>query len=171
MKYKILLLIILLLAPISVLAKEEVSIQCTGDKEEFVCTFASLFDYPISAIDFHYEVPEYAKITATSVDESWEGSMEDKWFSLYSERDYTGFKKLGTITLKSSKELKESDIIIKDLKVYDSFFQEHLISTSVNIPKKERSIIKFIIPCVIILIGIVSIIWIIKRRSNKHEKI
>lgn len=168
MNYKIILAIIFALLPIQAFAEESIDIDCKRIENIYECGISGNIDYSVSAIDFHFSIPEYAHITKYDIDSNWEGSADDMWASLYSVEDHSGSFPLLTLTLESSKKIENSDIKINDLLVYDSKYVEHKVDLNNKKSEKNNKFdnIKLLIItiCAIIILGI--IVLMIKMKGD-----
>ena len=164
MKFKFLILILLLIPLVRVHASELITVDCNKENKEYICKFKGNFDYEISAIDFHYSIPKYATQNSFKVLDNWLGETDDFWVSLYSDQNLQGEFPIMEVTISSKKKISNDDITISDVLVYDEYYQEHKIDIDVKTEKKCQSIIVIAIICVIIM---VAIILFIKRRLIK----
>lgn len=172
MNYRLLLLIILCVFPVSVYASEDILINCDKENTVYECKVSANVDYDVSAIEFHFTLPDYANVLSYEVDSRWEGLADDNWVSLYSAEDWIGEIPLLSLKIESNLEFKESDFTIHDLTIIDSNYKEHKIDKteeknvekSIKINKKKLLII---IICVIIIL--VIIITLIKNRKGDSK--
>lgn len=168
MKFRYLILLILILIPSSVSAKEAIEIECKKEKNIYECKVSGNVSYEVSAIDFHFSLPKYANVKSYKLDSRWEGSADDNWVSLYSEIDSKDIFPLLTLQIESKKSIKESDFKITDLIIYDKEFKEHKVNEK-NVDNNKKKILISII-CVILIIGTIAIICIKKKGKSKWRK-
>lgn len=170
MKYK-LLIICLLLLPLKCFALERVDVSCDKTNDIYDCRLSANIDYAISGIDFHFSLPSSAKLVSYELDSKWEGTADDFWVSVYSEKDVTGETPILTLKIESTKKLKNTDIEIKDLLIIDSKYKEHKVNINKDkkeVNSKQFDIMKLLIItiCVIIILSIIVIIKKLKGDSK-----
>lgn len=165
MKFKYLVLLMLLLFPFQVLAKEKIEIECKKEKEIYECKLSGNVDYEVSAIDFHFSLPSYASVKSYEIDSRWEGSADDNWVSLYSEANSKDKFPLVTLQIESKKSIKESSFNITNLIIFDKDFVEHKVNevNEKNVDNHKKKILISII-CVILIIG--TIVICIKKKGK-----
>lgn len=170
MNYKIILAIIFALFPIQVYAEESMDINCKRIESVYECGISGNIDYSVSAIDFHFSIPEYAQIIKYDIDSNWEGSADDNWVSLYSAEDHSGNFQLLKLTIEANKKIENADIKINDLLVYDSKYVEHKVDLNNKKFEKNNKFdnIKLLIItiCAIIILGIIALIIKMKGDSK-----
>lgn len=164
-------ILLILLFPFTVKANELISIECVKDNNEYSCLVYGIPEYPIRAIDFKYSLPKYVIDSSFVLDERIIGRTDGNWISALFE-DLTYEKILiGTLKIKTNKELNSNDIIISDEKIVNENYEDVIINDNINnnVNRKESSrwLLKIIIPCVIIIIGIMIFIFVKMRGGKK----
>ncbi len=171
MKYRIFLL--LLLIPMSVSANTILDIECKEEKNNlYKCEVIGNFEYEVSAIDFHYSLPENTELKEYSLSNNWLGDADDNWLSLYSDENFIGKTPIITLMIESKNNLKSEDILIQDLLLYDADFKEHKIENDVKIDENKQTLTIIEIICAIIVVGIIlltMIILVIKRLNRRGD--
>lgn len=170
MNFRMFLVLILAFIPLFAMAEENLDISCEKIGNISECKINGNIDYSVSAIDFHFSIPEYAKIIKYDIDSNWEGAADDNWVSLYSAEDYSGNFQLLTLTIESNKKIENADIKINDLLVYDSKYVEHKVDLNNKKSEKNNKFdnIKLLIItiCAIIILGIIALIIKMKGDSK-----
>lgn len=180
---KLYLLLIFFLFPVSVFAtNNNITVECPTEikkDEEITCVVKAKSDIPLVSIELEYKLPEGIKQINQEIDSSWEGKAKENAFYLYTNKGKSDFN-LGTITLKSTKEYKNVELIIEKHVIGDTNYEEHIIidKTDVNNveTKKEKeteeknNIFKYVI--IIMIIGTIVVGFLIykRTRSGKNEK-
>ncbi len=167
MKYKI-FIIMLLLIPMQVLASEDIIINCKKNNDAYECKVSANIDYEVSAIDFHFSLPDYANVVSYELDSRWEGSADENWVSIYSAENHKVEIPLLSLNIESKSSFKDTNIEIHDLLIYDSDYQDHKVDTKKNEKKKKNDIKKLLIVtiCAIIILGIIALIIKLKGDSK-----
>lgn len=171
MNYKVLVVLILLIFPMQVFAKEEIDIGCEKVNNYYECKISGNIDYFVSAIDFHFSLPTNAKVVSYEIDSIWEGSADNNWVSLYSAENHIGKISFLTLNVDAGDDFSKDDIKIQDLLIYDSKYQEHKISNE-EIKKSEKNIkfynnkLLIVVICVIIILGIIALVIKLKGDSK-----
>lgn len=174
MDFRKLIILLLLFIPFTnVYALEAITVDCNKEKKIYVCKIEGNFDYEISAIDFHYSLPDYAKLEDFKIDPLWLGSADNNWLSVYASNDFYESFPIMELSISSNKKINNEDIKITDILVYDKKFQEHKVKLDVKQTKKRQPSIIIDIICVIIILTIIivlsrkKIIKILKRGDAK----
>lgn len=171
MNYRLVFITIILsilIAPISVSAKEYLIIDCNKSGKEYICDIKGNYDEEVTALEYTYSLPKNVTLIDFIKDSSWEGTNENNMISLYTDVNKSGVFNIGKLKLKTSKNFKSNDIKTEKLLFYDSSFQEiELENNSVKNEKNKvnnsKSIIYLIIGCVIIFIVVVVFLSIKKK--------
>lgn len=156
MKFKYLILM-LLFFPLNVFALESIDVDCKESNENnYECLVKGHFDYEISALDFHYEIPEYSNLIKYEFLNTWEGEGDNFWVSLYSLDNYSNDFDIMKLYIESD-NLENKDIILKDILVYDANYQEHEVKLNVKQEKKSENKVLIYVVYGIIIIGIIIV--------------
>lgn len=165
MKFKYLILM-LLFFPLNVFALESIDVDCKESNEiNYECLVKGHFDYEISALDFHYEIPESSNLIKYELLNTWEGEADNFWVSLYSLDNYSNDFDIMKLYIESD-NLENKDIILKDILVYDANYQEHEVKLNVKQEKKKENKVLIYVVCGIIIIGIIIVCTMIVLKKG-----
>ena len=184
MKYIKILLLTFFLFPLSVVASNEgAKIKCPTNikKGEVVdCIITANSSYYISGLELSYTIPEYVEKISATVDETWEGTEENNLFLLYTDDNKIDEFSVGSIKIKTNRDVEKIDIKINYLSYGDSEFQKKVIIDKENVNNvenkgknkevKKNNYIKYVIIILIIGVIVVGLFIYIKIRSDKNEK-
>lgn len=177
------LVLLIFLFPISVFADTEmVLVNCPNKikaDKEFTCTITATSEYDVYSVEMEYVLPDYIEQVNSTVSADWQGSNINNKFYVYTNVPKKVSFDIGTLTLKSNKDLESLNINVVELIYSDSDFQDHIIikkdnvNNVVNESKKEvekkNNNFKYVI--IIMIIGaIVVVILTYYIRSGKNEK-
>lgn len=183
MKKFSLLIIMFFLFPFTILASElDIKIECPDTilkDEEFTCDIKGISEYNISAIEYEFKLSD--DLTKIKFDKApiWEGDEKDNLLILYTDENKTGEFTLGSITLKSTKNIKKVEITTEWLLFGDENFKDHVVinnKLSENVKevesntKKERApIIKFVVYAIIIIVVVLAVILFLYIKLHKKD--
>ena len=182
-KLKVLLLIIFLF-PISVFADSEmVSVECPSNikkDKEFTCKVLGASSYDVYSVELEYVLPDYLTKVSADVDPIWQGQGINDKFYVYTDVPKKVSFNIGTLTLKSNKDINKIDINIIEAIYSDSNYEEHYIIEKNNVNnveindkkelEKKNNNSKYVIIILIIGTLVVGFVIYIKIRSGKNEK-
>ena len=162
------ILVLLLLIPISVNADNIINFDCKKENDLYICdVVGKTYEY-INAIDFKVLLPSYVESSEFILKENYLGSAENNWVSIVFDEKINGEFEIGTLKIKSKRELKIEDIKVEELKIVNEDLEEMKIDNgdkkSVNNGKSFSVLAKIFVGCVIIIIGI-FIYFIMSRKG------
>ena len=167
MKFKI-VLALLLLIPLSVNAEEIISFNCKDENDLYICDVVGKTNEYINAIDFKVLLPSYIESSEFILKDNYFGSSDNNWVSIIFDDKIRGSFEIGTLKIKSKKELDFKDIKVENLIIINEKLEEIRINNSdkksVNSDKSFSVLTKIIFCCVIIIIG-VFICFIMSRKG------
>lgn len=152
MRYKILLILIMLIIPIKVSALENTLIECKNQK----CDLYVNTEYEISGLEIIYETKENL-LENIEISSEWQGDNENNIIALYTDNNKSGKIKVGTFIFK--KNVDNNVINITSLKLYDENFEEHVIDLKI----KKTNYIKYVM-IIISIIAVILIIWKVRKK-------
>lgn len=161
MKYRIVLLMIILLNPLVVNAKNNtdyISFDCKREKDKTICEVYGNTNMNAKAIDFKYSLPKSVKSNTFTLVEGSYGSTKDNWVSVAFSKVLTDKFKIGSLVVTSKKNVSDKDIKISDLIIIDDNYEEHIIEDN-----QESNNFIYIIVLVVVLFSTLLTFIIIKR--------
>lgn len=171
MKFRI-ALALLLLIPLSVNAEEIISFNCKKEDNSYICDVVGKTNEYINAIDFKVLLPSYIESSEFILKDNYFGSSDNNWVSIIFDDKIRGSFEIGTLKIKTKKELDSKDIKVENLIIVNENLEEIKIDNSdkksVNSDKSFSVLTKIIFCCVIIIIGV--FIYFIMSRKGVYKR-
>ncbi len=161
MKYKIVLLLIVMFIPLVVNAKNDtdyVSFNCKKENDKTICEVWGNTSIKTKGVDFKYFLPKSVESHSFTLVEDSYGSTNDNWVSIVFSNVVTDKFKIGSLEVTSKKNVSAKDIKVSDLIIVDENYEEHNIESN-----QKSNILIYIIMLVVAFVVAIVIIIIIKR--------